>query len=1440
MRIDLFAKYWFNIFCVLVLFSFSHLALSNISLSIGANSTIPPVILPEFFCDSGGPECGVYESPLPGECAIIFSPSEYSYNYTYNYSLSDNNYSGLSIDSSSGYVTLCPDEQMFEQYPQISFTILVTDSAGNMSELLATYSLPNYDTTPPNITSGHIVYLEEHELYYNESFTAQIYAATVNNESAPVHYSLTSQFQEVFNIDPHNGIVTFNYDHTQHQYLWGSEVSFALTATDSSGNASFKEVQVYIGAQPCPAVLPPIITIYEHNGINQVVYTPYSNGTAGDVTYSLALGSSSELSIDRITGVVTLAEIPEGGDYLYFNILLTDVNGFTWSNNYCGILYPWIEFIFSPPTVSVTFQLNMAGVDTTNGVSVIGGDIFGQAGLALSDDDGDDVWTVTTDLPTNTAVMFKYRNTNASTWDNQENTVGLIAGGCGTGEWSDRTVTTAEADIVLDVVAFGSCTADPYVPTAAPVSVTFQLNMAGVDTSNGVSVMGGAVFGQAGLAMTDDDGNGIYTVTTQLDANASVMFKYRNTTASTWDNQEVVPADCANGEWGDRLVTTEEADITLPVVAFSSCTAENGGDSTPIITLAVGDVIDFETDIAIESFGGVEGSIVNGELVAVKTADDPATDNDDSAETWGGNVVGKGLVVYPITATDTLMTVKVYSTVAVPVRMKLELAADGNQSAELNSVSDHTGAGWETLTFNFAGTNAVDANFDTLVLFPNFGSRGLGNTYQYDDITFLGGTMVVADPCEVAADENGVLLIEAECYDVNTVEGDVATEGDVGPGGNVGWFDPLESVSYAVNVPTAGNYQLNYSVATQNSGVSVGLSVGDVFVDQIDFDSTGGWTTWSEVSGRVVTLAAGDQTIKLSMIAGGGNVNWFSLTPTTDAADAEPSVVSNPSVTFQLNMAGVDTSNGVSVMGGAVFGQAGLAMTDDDGDDVWTVTTELPANSSVMFKYRNTTAATWDNQEVVPADCANGEWGDRLVTTEEADIVLPVVAFSNCVNEPVEQPPVAPAVSFTVTAADATSVKLHSSGLDNWNGDAQVSAVDNGDGTWTATVDPGFDADVEYKWVVDGIEEDLSTAYRAGECADDNVAEHDDTYFNRTWAAGSADVTGDVAGICSGTVIPLDSDNDGVNDDEDAFPNDGTETVDSDGDGIGNNSDPDDDNDGVADVDDGDPLDPSIGALPKQIVSVSGTPSAMLGKATSITVGYDVSDNDATLTGLGLKVHYDSTVLTFVEIASYLTADNIDASGPYDDADNADNDASTDKYVSASWASLFGSWPGGTLPADLMTINFITADNVSADTTPIRFSYVSKSANHMFASEPYDMPLTEGSWDFDQDGNADALTDGLLLLRYTFGLTGASLTDSAIASGSSLTEAEVEANVAASTTSFADIDGSGSVDALTDGLLLLRYLFGLTGDSLIDSAVAGGATRTSAADIEAYILSLYP
>jgi DNA-binding beta-propeller fold protein YncE len=54
-----------------------------------------------------------------------------------------------------------------------------------------------------------------------------------------------------------------------------------------------------------------------------------------------------------------------------------------------------------------------------------------------------------------------------------------------------------------------------------------------------------------------------------------------------------------------------------------------------------------------------------------------------------------------------------------------------------------------------------------------------------------------------------------------------------------------------------------------------------------------------------------------------------------------------------------------------------------------------------------------------------------------------------------------------------------------------------------------------------------------------------------------------------------------------------------------------------------------------------------------------------------------------------------------------------------------------------------------------------------------------------------------------------------------------------------DIDGDGETTALVDGLLLLRYLFGLTGAPLVSSAVdLVNCTRCTAAAIEAYIESL--
>jgi hypothetical protein len=53
-----------------------------------------------------------------------------------------------------------------------------------------------------------------------------------------------------------------------------------------------------------------------------------------------------------------------------------------------------------------------------------------------------------------------------------------------------------------------------------------------------------------------------------------------------------------------------------------------------------------------------------------------------------------------------------------------------------------------------------------------------------------------------------------------------------------------------------------------------------------------------------------------------------------------------------------------------------------------------------------------------------------------------------------------------------------------------------------------------------------------------------------------------------------------------------------------------------------------------------------------------------------------------------------------------------------------------------------------------------------------------------------------------------------------------------------DIDGNGVVDALTDGLLVLRFSFGFTGNTLITGAVGPGCIRCDAPSITAYLQGL--
>jgi hypothetical protein len=255
----------------------------------------------------------------------------------------------------------------------------------------------------------------------------------------------------------------------------------------------------------------------------------------------------------------------------------------------------------------------------------------------------------------------------------------------------------------------------------------------------------------------------------------------------------------------------------------------------------------------------------------------------------------------------------------------------------------------------------------------------------------------------------------------------------------------------------------------------------------------------------------------------------------------------------------------------------------------------------------------------------------------------------------------------------------------------------------------------------------------------------------------------------------LDDDGDSVDDYLDLFPLDATESIDTDSDGIGNNADTDDDGDGLNDSEDDFPLDAS-----EQL----DTDTDGIGNNAD-----DDDDNDGVI-------------------------DNSDAY-PLNNLYSADSDGDG---MADAWELLYGLDPNDASDAtsDQDNDGVAALDEFLAGTIPA------------------------GSLDIDGNGEYDALTDGLLLLRGMFLLSGDSLISDAVASDAVYKTSDEVASRIDMLGDLVDIDGNGSVDALTDGLVILRYLFNLRGDVLINDVIALDATVKTAEDVEAKIEQLIP
>jgi hypothetical protein len=253
-----------------------------------------------------------------------------------SFSLAGADAAAFTINASNGEVTLI-DNPNADTKPQYSFSVVATDAAGNASDAQSvTLDINNLDDTPPIITSDAAAAA----IVENSGAGQVVYTASAVDDdqdvvSGAITYGLTIGTAS-FTIDATSGKVTLIGDP---DYDVRSEYSFSVTATDALGNTADKVVTLGINNLDDTA---PIITsentanIDENSGAGQVVYKAVANDdandlTSGPITYALSDGSDSALTIDTVSGDVTLADNPdfEGQDVYSFTIEATDGEGNT-------------------------------------------------------------------------------------------------------------------------------------------------------------------------------------------------------------------------------------------------------------------------------------------------------------------------------------------------------------------------------------------------------------------------------------------------------------------------------------------------------------------------------------------------------------------------------------------------------------------------------------------------------------------------------------------------------------------------------------------------------------------------------------------------------------------------------------------------------------------------------------------------------------------------------------------------------------------------------------------------------------------------------------------------------------------------------------------------------------------------------------------------------
>jgi hypothetical protein len=177
------------------------------------------------------------------------------------------------------------------------------------------------------------------------------------------------------------------------------------------------------------------------------------------------------------------------------------------------------------------------------------------------------------------------------------------------------------------------------------------------------------------------------------------------------------------------------------------------------------------------------------------------------------------------------------------------------------------------MLYNNFGHNDVNYSNNNATKSFTF-SNEIENRYIIDGLLWLGG--VDSGPAPATPVPG---IVQAETFSaMSGIQTEVTT--DAGGGSNVSYMDTGDWLDYKVNVQTAGTYNVQYRVASQNGGGSIQLKKDSIILATTAVPATGAWQTWTTVN-TTVDLVAGEQILRLQVATGGYNVNWISFASTS-------------------------------------------------------------------------------------------------------------------------------------------------------------------------------------------------------------------------------------------------------------------------------------------------------------------------------------------------------------------------------------------------------------------------------------------------------------------------------------------------------------------------------------------------------------------------------